>query len=78
MKTTKFTRRDPAHIAEVRAIIIQCAINEQTWSDIFHAVRVKFSVKDWMAVRGVLKMLLNERKIVRDSDVSVERYSFVQ
>lgn len=54
------------HIAENKAF---------TWGNISDAVKSDgLVVKNWMTIRSVLQVFLNERSIQRTDDVSVEEY----
>ena len=44
------------------------------WRDISDQVKAKFTVKNWLTIRAVLQSFINEEKITRTRDVSVEEY----
>jgi hypothetical protein len=46
-----------------------------SWDEILVAIRSqKFRIRNWMAVRNVLQVYLNEGTLVRTSDLTVEVY----
>jgi hypothetical protein len=58
--------------------VLQLAISKTghcEWTDMVKAINAAgIKITNWMVVRGILQWMIDQQMVVRDADISVERY----